>query len=317
MKRIKRPSLVFVFIILAMTIVLATCDTTTNSDDPVTVESVTLSDDTHFAVTTETLPVSLDAGATTTVTGKYSPTASGSHTATVTVAVDVLSTDLAVTLTGSGNYAPTIVSSGYRVYNDGSSYNGFYFENGTHHGKPAYDRAPDGDFHLFYFDSSYSASFVASEVAGPGDPAWLIDPDIDIADSWDADAYTSDAPAAPEDGTWTGVADISLATGPVIPADNTAFEVGDVLTVHYAYTDAEGDAESGTTFQWYRDSAADGPGTAISGATSQSYTTTLADPGKYLWVLVQPNAETGITPGSAVKSEVFGPITAQVNPPPV
>jgi len=71
-------------------------------------------------------------------------------------------------------------------------------------------------------------------------------------------------------------------------------KVGSTVALKYTYTDAEGDPESGTTFQWYRD------GTAISGATSKTYTLTASDRGYALSVKVTPQAATGTITGSTV-----------------
>jgi hypothetical protein len=60
-------------------------------------------------------------------------------------------------------------------------------------------------------------------------------------------------------------------------------EVGKEITVAYNYTDALGEVESGTTFQWYFGSV------AIEGATTITYTPTTDDLGKILKVKVTPS----------------------------
>jgi hypothetical protein len=77
--------------------------------------------------------------------------------------------------------------------------------------------------------------------------------------------------------------------------------VGQVLQGGYHYSDAEGDIESGTTFQWYRsnDGTLDGGDTAIAGATNSSYTVKAGDSGKTLFFQVTPRAATGSPTGSA------------------
>ncbi|PWL24407.1 MAG: hypothetical protein DCO95_18935, partial [Roseivirga sp. XM-24bin3] len=59
--------------------------------------------------------------------------------------------------------------------------------------------------------------------------------------------------------------------------------VGEEITAVYAYADAEGDEESGTTFQWFID------GVAIDGATSASYTPTIDQLGGLLKVEITPS----------------------------
>tara|TARA_R110000796_G_scaffold252640_2_gene389880 strand:- start:127983 stop:143453 length:15471 start_codon:yes stop_codon:yes gene_type:complete len=83
--------------------------------------------------------------------------------------------------------------------------------------------------------------------------------------------------------------------------------VDGVLEGSYTYSDANDDAESGTTFQWYR--ADDTSGTnraAISGASSQTYTVVNDDNGKYVSFEVTPND--GVLTGTAKQGAYFGPI---------
>lgn len=75
--------------------------------------------------------------------------------------------------------------------------------------------------------------------------------------------------------------------------------IGETLTGNYTYTDAEGDPEGVSMYQWYRD------GTAIGGATNQTYTVQVADLGKCLYFEVVPVTQTGTSPGSAAKSACF------------
>ena len=77
------------------------------------------------------------------------------------------------------------------------------------------------------------------------------------------------------------------------------FAIGGTVTGSYSYCDAESDAESGTSYQWYY--AADVSGTnatVIAGATSASYT--IASPvteGKYIRLGITPGASSGTSPG--------------------
>ena len=66
--------------------------------------------------------------------------------------------------------------------------------------------------------------------------------------------------------------------------------IGAVITGNYVYSDAEGDAESGSTFQWYRGDTTSGPWTAISGATAKTYTLTSNDNSKFIKFEVIPHS---------------------------
>ncbi|MCR9133312.1 MAG: BspA family leucine-rich repeat surface protein, partial [bacterium] len=78
-------------------------------------------------------------------------------------------------------------------------------------------------------------------------------------------------------------------------------KIGTQITATYDFTDEEGDAESGTTFQWYRADAADGTNAvAITDSTTITYTPTSKDNLKYLRLDVTPND--GIEAGATVSS---------------
>ncbi|MFA9381675.1 MAG: GLUG motif-containing protein, partial [Acetanaerobacterium sp.] len=84
--------------------------------------------------------------------------------------------------------------------------------------------------------------------------------------------------------------------------------IGETLTVTYTYADAQSDAETGTTYQWYRADNTDGTGlAAISGAKSQTYEVTDLDFQHYLCVEVKPSDGDYI--GSVVRSPFIGPVS--------
>jgi len=83
-------------------------------------------------------------------------------------------------------------------------------------------------------------------------------------------------------------------------------KIGSTLTGTYTYDDAEGDAESGSTYKWYRNDV------LITGATSKTYTLVSADLNMYIKFEVTPAAAAGISPGTASTSSAFGPITQVV-----
>ena len=72
--------------------------------------------------------------------------------------------------------------------------------------------------------------------------------------------------------------------------------VGSLLTSHYLYNDAEGDAEATPAYRWLRD------GVPIGGATAATYTTVAGDLNKTVTVEITPKAATGTTPGRAYVS---------------
>ncbi len=88
---------------------------------------------------------------------------------------------------------------------------------------------------------------------------------------------------------------------------NKSLVVDGVLDGSYTYFDFNMDAESGTTFKWYRSDDASGTNKAeISGATAADYTVVNADDGKYISFEVTPND--GFQAGTASESALFGPI---------
>ena len=96
-------------------------------------------------------------------------------------------------------------------------------------------------------------------------------------------------------GTAPTAMDVSISGTP---------EVGQVLTGHYTYFDAEGDDQGVSTFRWLRDSV------EIIGATAQTYTLVNDDLTKSIIFEVTPVAQTGESPGTAVQSVAVGPVTA-------
>jgi len=72
--------------------------------------------------------------------------------------------------------------------------------------------------------------------------------------------------------------------------------VGQTLTGHYTYSDANSDLEGTSTFRWLLD------GTPIAGATASTYTVLSGDQGKTLKFEVTPVAATGTSPGTPVQS---------------
>jgi hypothetical protein len=102
------------------------------------------------------------------------------------------------------------------------------------------------------------------------------------------------------------VASVSAITG--------GLNVGNVLTGNYTYSDAEGDIEGSSIYEWRISPDPTGtPSTEIIGATSRTYQLTLADQGKYLIFKVTPVAQTG-TPNGTPQTSLP---SARVNSAPV
>ncbi len=115
-------------------------------------------------------------------------------------------------------------------------------------------------------------------------------------------------------GETTGTEEWTSAHGPVnsrptastVIIDNTAPEVGDVLTGSYIYNDVDGDPEGTSIYRWLRDGTEE-----IAGAASLNYTVTYDDVGSRLVFEVTPVSASGYpVAGDPVQSA----ITADVPP---
>jgi hypothetical protein len=126
------------------------------------------------------------------------------------------------------------------------------------------------------------------------------------------------------DQTLTTSASCNVAPVASSVAISGTVTVGQTLTGSYSYDDADPDAESASTYQWYRQDDTSGTNrAAISGASGTTtagsgglpttgsipgYTLAVADAGKYIVVGVVPKAAAGTTPGS----EAFSSASTQV-----
>ncbi|MGD0341532.1 MAG: hypothetical protein ABSA76_07485, partial [Bacteroidales bacterium] len=110
---------------------------------------------------------------------------------------------------------------------------------------------------------------------------------------------------------WTGP--VLANSAPTVASVNIlgSLSVNSTLYGNYVYSDAEGDVEGSSGFQWYRASDASGTGSVtIPGATSLSYKLTNADTLKYIGFSVQPAAITGTSPGTTITTTTYvGPVT--------
>lgn len=88
------------------------------------------------------------------------------------------------------------------------------------------------------------------------------------------------------------------------------FKIGLVLRGKYNYSDLEGDAESVSSYNWYRCNTQDGVGkTQIIGANTRNYVVQVIDMGKYISFEVVPSASTGSLTGTPVSSSFMGPVS--------
>jgi hypothetical protein len=104
---------------------------------------------------------------------------------------------------------------------------------------------------------------------------------------------------------------MTTATNTAPTASNVAntgtLKEGQTLTGTYTYVDAESNAESGSTFKWYRSDNASGLNkSAIASASSTTYVLTASDVNKYISFEVTPRD--GSLNGTAVESPLRGPI---------
>ena len=128
----------------------------------------------------------------------------------------------------------------------------------------------------------------------------------------------------PSNGTDTGMPTPSDPFGPIVSGSgggnnpptvsNVSFsgtlEVGSTLTGSYDYDDADGDAESGSVYTWFRSDDNSGTNkTEISGADQNTYELVNADEGKYISFSITPND--GTDAGNPGESSLQGPVQAE------
>jgi hypothetical protein len=119
--------------------------------------------------------------------------------------------------------------------------------------------------------------------------------------------YHARAYATNSVGTGYGAV-VDFTTGNAAPVASSVsvtgkVEVNKTVSATYTYSDAEGNSEGATVFQWY--SATNGAGageSAIAGATSKTLLITDALNGKFIRVSVTPKASSGTIDGVEVKS---------------
>lgn len=110
--------------------------------------------------------------------------------------------------------------------------------------------------------------------------------------------------------TWVGpvtndppVATINPVTG--------SLNVGGLLTGNYVYSDAEGDIQGGSTYQWSSSPVSGGIFNPIAGETGTGHIITMSEQGYYFKFSVTPRAATGTVTGSTVTSPEYGPANSK------
>jgi gliding motility-associated-like protein len=152
-------------------------------------------------------------------------------------------------------------------------------------------------------------AFIKQQAEGDGTASMVIAGNTAEGDNWFG--FKSDNSATNKPQLVVTVAAGNTAPTASLVAISGAAEVGGTLTGTYNYTDANGDAESGSTYKWYR-GVADvcvAPD-AIAGATQTTYILQPEDEGKYITFEVTPSD--GTDAGSAMVSERLGPVVQTV-----
>ncbi|MEQ8417203.1 MAG: MBG domain-containing protein, partial [Imperialibacter sp.] len=152
-------------------------------------------------------------------------------------------------------------------------------------------------------------AFIKQQAEGDGTASMVIAGNTAEGDNWFG--FKSDNSATNKPQLVVTVAAGNTAPTASLVAISGAGEVGATLTGTYTYADANSDAESGSTYKWYR-GVADVcvPPIAIAGATQTTYTLQPEDEGKYVTFEVTPSD--GTDAGSAMVSERLGPVVQTV-----
>ncbi|MEQ9376454.1 MAG: MBG domain-containing protein [Imperialibacter sp.] len=152
-------------------------------------------------------------------------------------------------------------------------------------------------------------AFIKQQAEGDGTASMVIAGNTAEGDNWFG--FKSDNSATNKPQLVVTVAAGNTAPTASLVAISGAAEVGGTLTGTYNYTDTNSDAESGSTYKWYR-GVADvcvAPD-AIAGATQTTYILQPEDEGKYITFEVTPSD--GTDAGSAMVSERLGPVVQTV-----
>ena len=203
---------------------------------------------------------------------------------------------VSVLIVDSDDIPPTVsFPFGVQVSGSGvSDVNGWYFEDGEQDGYPKYKHEMND---VWIFWESYVQAWVIWQNTSPDD--------FYASYHYDEETYPySFAETGWDNGTF-GFGDITVIHHRALTGVRY---VGQEITAHYNYADAEGDLEGDTKFTWYRCNDPADPGVVV-GGSSQTHPIISHDVNKFIRVEVTPVALTGSLTGAPVKSEmVFGPV---------
>jgi hypothetical protein len=90
-----------------------------------------------------------------------------------------------------------------------------------------------------------------------------------------------------------------------------SLNVGGALLGHYTYSDAEGDPESGSSYQWYSSPDGIDPYTPITNDTLLIHIIAMDEQGRYFKFSVTPRAAGGLSPGVQQLSTGIGPANSK------
>ncbi len=122
------------------------------------------------------------------------------------------------------------------------------------------------------------------------------------------DAVTYDLVPGSATGSFPGTNPIfnTVPTASAVSHTGT-LELGETLTGAYTYTDTDGDAETGSTFKWFRSDNGSGLNKVQLAPVTKTYVLTAADVNKFISFQVTVND--GSVAGTAVESALRGPIS--------
>jgi len=247
-------------------------------------------------------------------------------------------------ITSSEVFYPTLVTDGTRLYfvysnnayqaaamgyssetNIWYGIGGGAFSTGQAYGTTAW--AGDGALYAAFTDEGHGNKLVVKKYAGSSwvsvgndgfTPDEAYNPSLVVFNSLSGNVPYVAFEDANREGKLTVMKFGTFNQPPV--AKNVGIEgdlkTGETVEGTYTFTDAEGDEEGESLYQWYTaDNEEGGNKTAIAGATDLELDLTLDLLDKYLIFEVTPVAETGTRKGAKVSSAPQGPVTKPDAPP--
>lgn len=265
-----------------------------------------------FPLSTPELPLSIAPGESAELSLSFDPTESGEESSAISFTVDGVDGTLSFTATGEGNYPPAargmVVVSGAGT----SGANGNYYRAGTQgtypdgedeYAIPYYEHADGG----YYIWGQYGESFT-----------WYIDDDLQYESNagntalysfLGGDTFIPPSTMTNGESDWD-VAEEGSGPAPTVLGElgpnvaGAALDIGTELEANYVYSDAEGDTEGETIFEWYRAGAIadpEGDYELIQSGTDSTYAITTEDQASYITVVVRPVASSGVSDGEGIR----------------